>query len=977
MKRFLWVSFSILGTSLFAHNAGNNATSLDSAIADANVGTSLDFTVNFDQPVVSLGTQVRALNSDGTFVFLGNTINVIGNNRTLDGTSTVRGLFVGGESSSSTGSVTISELDFSNCRAKGGDGQTGGGGGLGAGGGLFVGKNAVAVIENCSFSNCTAMGGNSPSGVGGGGGGMHGDGGTGSATFDKGGAGGFGGVGANGSFSGGGGGGASDFGIGDASGTTPGNNFQGGGAPGTSGVGGKGQMAHAADSEGGFGGGGAGALFSAGGNGGDYAGGGGGQQGNSTANRSNGGFGGGGGQGNTNALSSNGGFGAGGANQNLGGFGGGDGDGSNTGFGGRGAGFGGAIFLQDGSQLTIKDSINFSGNSASSGTTGNSNTDPLAGSGALGQDIFMMSSSHLIFNLTSPGSIPSPIEGDQGGGGGSTTTNGLNKQGSALLGLTGDNTYTGQTVVEAGELRINGSVVTDTIVNFGATLSGNFSIKQNFPKTNNGNLQNSGLVSPGVGGVGTINIEGDFSQTGTGTLLVDITPTGNVNDKLFVTAGNSTLAGTIDAFANTGNYIAGTTYEVILGPSSNFFNTELLSGPEASNIAISVDYNVGGAGVLITILTDRLFEDQVIDSGIPSEVVKCILASEPIQPGSDFADIVEILGTLSNQEVNRALITLSPVQFGSLDWINARNNSLVADVLSNHLFELCCSPRGCSCCCCNTQVWISGYGNWMDNRKSFDNLSPFDASAGGVTLGLDHYFPCPELFIGIAAGYTHTDFDWEKHRGKGKINSYYGAVYGSWQPSCFAIDFSAIGGGSDYSMRRKIAFGSVNRTAKSDPWGQFFTGRLGLHGNWDYCCITFEPYVLADYHYFHRNSFKEHGADSLNLKVKSFDQHIIRPEAGLLFYYTYEYDCFCLAPYLGVSWVGEFPLSDSDQKASFQGQSCIMDVESYDSSIQYVSPQAGFKWTSDCGFSILIGYKGLYNHKVRLNQVEGRLEYIF
>ena len=84
-----------------------------------------------------------------------------------------------------------------------------------------------------------------------------------------------------------------------------------------------------------------------------------------------------------------------------------------------------------------------------------------------------------------------------------------------------------------------------------------------------------------------------------------------------------------------------------------------------------------------------------------------------------------------------------------------------------------------------------------------------------------------------------------------------------------------------------------------------------------------------------------------------------------------------MGPYLGVSWVGEFPLNKSMQKAHFVHQSCEMDVTSYHTSVQLVSPQAGFKWTYTDGYSFILGYRGLYNSKTRINQVEGRLEWIY
>ena len=502
-------------------NTGGTATTLDAAIATVNSGP--DFVLNFDQNV-SLDTQVRALNSDSTFTWAAETITVNGNNRSLDGTSTKRGIFIGGKDSSSTGSVTINNLNFNNLLARGGRGGRGGGGGMGAGGAVYAGRDTVLTIRNCSFQACRARGGSGRAfitGVGGGGGGLTG---TSPSTATATGGGGFGGDGA-GSNSGGGGGGASDFSVGNASGTVPGKDFDGGGISGNPGVGGDGTLDIDADSAD-FGGGGGASLSmtipTAGGNGGKYGGG-----GRGFTKAGDGGFGG-GGAGVANSfpalpagvsVAGDGGFGGGGGSvyaaglaAGTGGFGGGDGAQGDTAFGGVGAGFGGAIFLEQGAICTLEGSVSFSACNAIVGFIGNANTDPLAGFGALGDEIFMMSSSTLIVDSTSDIEIPSPIGGNQGNESpdptAPTDTGGLIKRGSARLTLNGDNLYTGDTLVEEGRLHIPDmdSIITDVSVSDGATLSGDFFVKEDI-QGHGGSIVNAGMVCPGETGVGSIALK--------------------------------------------------------------------------------------------------------------------------------------------------------------------------------------------------------------------------------------------------------------------------------------------------------------------------------------------------------------------------------------------------------------------------------------------------------------------------------------
>jgi|GEM_PF-1488814 len=915
--------------------------------------------------------------------------------------------------------VTLCNPKFENASATGGNGGNGAilSQGSGGGGG-FLGNGGTAAT---SSGACAGGGGFFGDGGGtnltflsvdggGGGGGFQSDGATGSGvstTTDGGGAGGGGQVadengGAGGS---GGGGGVNNdsisgpggnggtagadgsVGVGGATGGTGSTNTSGSGGGGggasdtASGSGGDG-----GDGVDGSGGGGAGitsnpaALDGVGGNGGDFGGGGGSGRNNTGIIGGTGGFGGGGG-GSRSTMLPGGGFGGGGGAATggaaLGGFGGGNGGNAlalaNPAGGGGGAGFGGAIFIQRGGTLTLEGNVDFSGSSVTGGSPGVGGS-ATAGSTA-GTDIFMMSGSDLTFDISSDVILQNPIEGNQGdespGAPVLTNTGGLTKKGPALLSLTGDNTFTGTTTVEAGELQINSSVVSDIVVESGGTLTGSFTCNLDVSDANGGNLTNNGIVSPGVNGVGTIALTGEYTQSATGTLVVDITPTGNVND-FIMGATQAALAGTMDVVVGPGNYIAGTTYLVIDAPTNGTtFDTVIETGGFGQLIDIQVDYS----SVIITVLTTSLFDDQVINSGPASDVVNCIRSAD-ITPNSDFALMVETLGTLNDSQVNAALTSLSAVRYGALEWINARNNSYAADILSQHLFELCCSPRDCCSCDCDSNAWVTVFGNIMDNKKQLDNLRRYNADAIGLLTGVD--FCCGDRFTyGAAFGYTHTHLLWRNNGGGGNLNSYYGALYASWLCHYFSMDLSVLGGGSDNDLDRKITFAEVDRTAKGDFWNYFVTGHLGLKANWCWCDSVFEPFAVADYHYYTHGSFSEKGADSLNLRVRSKDQHMMRGEAGMLWYIETDCGCYCVAPYLGLSWVGEFPIGKSRQPASFTGQSCVIDALSYDSSVQLGAPQAGIKWSHCNGASFSLGYKGLFNSSTRINQMEGRLEWIF
>jgi hypothetical protein len=421
----------------------NSITQLNTAIATANaqIANSGTYTITLTGNITLGATALTPIDLPA-----GNTLDIVGTNGASSyaliggGTATPeRGLFV------YAGTVSIQNLLVEDMAAKGGSG--GGGGAAGLGGGLFVGSNVVGdsgnvTLNNVSFSGDSATGGHGGGGDGGGGGGLGGN--SGPPSFTSGGAGGV--------------------GIENAGG--------GGGFNDTSGTGGPGD-------NGGFGGGGGGGGFSlvdtggVGGAGGFGGGGGAGGEGNGgypAGSGGDGGFGGGGGGGGPAIVTSA-----------HGGFGGGDGG---VGFlgapGGGGLAAGGDIFLQGGASLTIE------GNASTSIADGTVTAGAAGGTGAadgqsFGSGIYLQGTDGILTFNSNGGSetIAAPITDDQGaaaaadysGAPGYTAgSTGIVKTGLGTVILTGSNTFTGGSTIDAGTLDIAaGASAGSGTITFGAT----------------------------------------------------------------------------------------------------------------------------------------------------------------------------------------------------------------------------------------------------------------------------------------------------------------------------------------------------------------------------------------------------------------------------------------------------------------------------------------------------------------------------
>ncbi|MBY0502257.1 MAG: autotransporter domain-containing protein, partial [Alphaproteobacteria bacterium] len=664
---FFHSSCAFAATYTISNLNDNGAGSLRQAILDANASGA-------PGGIVQTGTNIAEIQLTGTIklqtelpmIFSNMAIQQgnIGGTLTLDGSGSNvrRGLFISGLPASASDAtqtpqpinVTLTNLNFQNFTAKGGNGS---GGGMGAGGALFINQNASVMIQDVTFSNNKAVGGNGSSTQSLGGGGLGGNGGNsgGGGIAGNGGSGGLagGGIGGNGGGNGlSGGGGFGGTGIGQIlstqnlatagisqGGSSPqgGSNGGGGGANtagapgdgtglggngggpnlissggggsggasgngqngGNGGIGGGGGGGHGAAGLGGFGGGGAGGSGQAKAAMGGFGGGGGGGSGGSGSARAGGpgGFGGGGGF-SSNGATGSGGFGggAGAYSSASSGFGGGS---PANGSGGGGAAMGGSIFVVGGGNLTIMGATSsMSGGNLTVGTGGANNAQ------AFGNGIFLNSSINgqtlngtLTFNPDEGSTFTySDVITDQTGSGGTDANAG---SWGVTLGVAGE---PAGTLVLGGKNTYSGS----TTINSG-TLQGNLSPNSTLtlsPDTSyalSGNQTSGGLSGAGnvILGANTLTTGGNNTST---TFSGILSGTGGLTK---VGTGNLTLSGANTYAGPTlinGGTLTGTTSSIPMGEPTQ--NNGILSlnqstaGTVAGIISGTGSVVIGGGGTL-------------------------------------------------------------------------------------------------------------------------------------------------------------------------------------------------------------------------------------------------------------------------------------------------------------------------------------------------------------------------------------------
>ena len=416
-----------------------------------------------------------------------------------------------------------------------------------------------------------------------------------------------------------------------------------------------------------------------------------------------------------------------------------------------------------------------------------------------------------------------------------------------------------------------------------------------------GNVTNSGLVSPGFSGA--LTIIGNYTQTATGTLEVAIFSTSRYS-KLVVSGGSASLNGALSiqpvgySLPSAGQTFTGilTTASGYTGTFSNIIgqnitptlNWTVLYNPNSVDLQTSANFNnqavlhlhpnLWQVGNMLNSVSSVTTGDLgVVLSAIESLPSNSAVANAFQQISADKVASLTTLGFAGSDFFNRGLANRinnfryagpGPISglsgLGGLNLTGSRLDGLMLAYNSSSLAGLITGKKEAGP---ETPWGVYFYPDGsLGSQKSSTNQTGFDFAMAGFTAGAD-YQVRDNLLVGLASGYGYTGANLHGSGGNAQNNTWPINAYVAYLPQSFYA-YGSLGYALNlFNLQRDIDFGGLSRAAKSSPIGNQFNayGEAGYDLKAESLVVT--PMVSLAYSSLWVNGFTESGAGALDLKV--------------------------------------------------------------------------------------------------------------
>ncbi|MEL4169324.1 MULTISPECIES: autotransporter serine protease [Pseudomonas] len=425
---------------------------------------------------------------------------------------------------------------------------------------------------------------------------------------------------------------------------------------------------------------------------------------------------------------------------------------------------------------------------------------------------------------------------------------GLTKEGIGTLVLTGNNTYSGPTLVNEGRLAVTGSLASAVTVNEGGILGGNGRIASLTAKR-------GASVAPG-NSIGTLQVAADVTFEPGSNYAVEVSP---VSSDLIVAGGKAIIDGATVSLSleNSPTLLTAGEVKSLLGRQLNIL--QAAGGIEGRFDQVLPDYAfLGGdlaysaSGIQLAVARNATSFSSL---GLTPNQRAVASAAEQLGAGNALYEalLLSPSAAVAQQAFQQLSGEIHPA-IGTLLINDSRHlRDAVIDRLRQDALYDAAAPTDAG-----SNAWVKVLGAWGKSDGGNENASS-TSSIGGLLAGVDGLV-ADGTRLGFVTGYSDSSLSMgDGTHSSAKADSYHLGAYLGHEIDALRLTVGGAYAWHRIDVQRDLQFNEVNgreKTKRDARTAQFFTEaayRLDLEP------VALEPFANLAYVHLDSDSFHEKG----------------------------------------------------------------------------------------------------------------------
>lgn len=466
-----------------------------------------------------------------------------------------------------------------------------------------------------------------------------------------------------------------------------------------------------------------------------------------------------------------------------------------------------------------------------------------------------------------------------------------------------------------------------------------------------GNIINAGRIAPGAG-VSDFVIFGDFSQSSTGLLDIDVAA-GGLSDSLLV-LGTADIGGTVNLNPLSGNgaFTVGSTQTIV---SSDLGITSSVSQLTVSNDLLSRALIRPSIAVVDSDLVLTFDPLSFVSSDLtPNQLaIANALDASLGQSTGDLTEFTVDLGLVSLSEAAGPIEQLVPETAAVLSSASIRSSQLFHTMLDSQIARGAAAGDGWS-------GWAGGFGGFGENTNSRNQrASEFDYDIYGLAIGADRAIGDFGRF-GFAIGISKADLELDGRAKQGEQQAIQGSLYASYRKDNVRFSGAFSVGYIDLETEQSLAAAAGAPIATGDFDGYVFAGSTEAAYVTQVDKWQVEGFAGLDVHSAHQGSYTETGAGSIGFDIDSKTETSFRSRVGGRVKLGDTTGKTSFQPEIKAAWVHEFSYDDNGITGQFAGlNNTRFAIEGARPAEDFAEIEAGFTASVGDGSWLYASYTGL------------------